>query len=198
MEEVSLMNKAMLAGVIVLGLAVPALVGAQETTRPHKAPETADSKSGAGDQAWMTKVAQGGMAEVELGKLATDKAASDEVKKFGQRMVDDHSKANDELKTLAQNKKVTLPTDIDAKHKAERDRLSKLSGAAFDRAYTQAMVAGHREMANLFRTESTSGKDPDVKAWAAKTLPTVQEHLKMAQQTTSAVGTSGTKKDTKK
>ena len=192
------MNKAMLTGMVVVGLAMAPVLAAQETTRPHKAPATADSKSSTGDSAWVTKVATGGMAEVELGKIATEKAASDEVKKFGQRMVDDHSKANDELKTLAQNKKFTLPTDIDAKHKAERDRLSKLSGAAFDRAYTQAMVAGHREMANLFRTESTSGKDPDVKAWAAKTLPTVEEHLKMAQQTTTAVGTSGTKKDTKK
>ncbi len=187
------MNRAMLAGIVVLGLAAAPMVAAQETTRPQKAPQRADNKSVMGDQAWVTKVAQGGMAEVELGKLATEKAASDEVKKFGQRMVDDHSKANDELKTLAQNKKFTLPTDIDAKHKAERDRFSKLSGAAFDRAYMQAMVAGHREVENLFRMESTSGKDPDVKAWAAKTLPTVEEHLKMAQQTTTAVGTSGTK-----
>ena len=184
------MNKTMLAGMFVLGLAVPALVAAQETTRPHKAPEMADSKSSTGDSAWVTKAAQGGIAEVELGRLATAKAASDEVKKFGQRMVDDHSKANDELKTLAQNKTITLPAEIDAKHKAEHDRLAKLSGGAFDRAYMQAMVAGHREVANLFRTESMSGKDPDVKAWAAKTLPTVEEHLKMAQETSKALGST--------
>ena len=187
------MNKAMLTGMVVVALAVAPVLAAQETTRPHKAPETADSKSSTGDSAWVMKVAKGGMAEVELGKLATEKAASDEVKKFGQRMVDDHSKANDDLKTLAQNKKITLPADMDPKEKALRDRLSKLSGAAFDRAYMQAMLADHRQDVAEFRKEANSGKDPDVKAFAAKTLPTLEEHLKMAQQTTTAVGTSGTK-----
>ena len=187
------MNKAMLTGMVVVGLAVAPVLTAQETTRPHKAPETADSKSSTGDSAWVMKVAKGGMAEVELGKLATEKAASDEVKKFGQRMVDDHSKANDDLKTLAQNKKITLPADMDPKEKALRDRLSKLSGAAFDRAYMQAMLADHRQDVAEFRKEANSGKDPDVKAFAAKTLPTLEEHLKIAQQTTTAVGTSGTK-----
>lgn len=187
------MNKAMLTGMVVVGLAVAPVLAAQETTRPHKASETADSKSSTGDSAWVMKVAKGGMAEVELGKLATEKAASDEVKKFGQRMVDDHSKANDDLKTLAQNKKITLPADMDPKEKALRDRLSKLSGAAFDRAYMQAMLADHRQDVAEFRKEANSGKDPDVKAFAAKTLPTLEEHLKMAQQTTTAVGTSGTK-----
>jgi putative membrane protein len=191
------MKKAMFVGTVVLGLAA-AVFAAQETTRPHKAPETMDHKSGMDDQEWVMKVAQGGMAEVELGKLATEKAASDEVKKFGQRMVDDHSKANEELKTLAQNKKITLPTDIDAKHKAERDRLAKLSGAAFDRAYIQAMVTGHRDMASLVRMESTSGKDPDVKAWAAKTLPTVEEHLKMAQQISKTLGSTTITRNTSK
>ena len=187
------MNKAMLTGMVVVGLAVAPVLAAQETTRPHKAPETADSKSSTGDSAWVMKVAKGGMAEVELGKLAAEKAASDEVKKFGQRMVDDHSKANDDLKTLAQNKKITLPADMDPKEKALRDRLSKLSGAAFDRAYMQAMLADHRQDVAEFRKEANSGKDPDVKAFAAKTLPTLEEHLKIAQQTTTAVGTSGTK-----
>jgi putative membrane protein len=175
------MNKAMLAGMMVLGLAMPAVVGAQETTRPHKAPEMVDSKSSTGDSAWMMKVAKGGMAEVELGRLATEKAASDEVKKFGQRMVDDHSKASEELKTLAQNKHITLPDAIDPQDKALHDRLAKLSGAAFDRAYMQAMLADHRKDVNEFRIEARSGKDADVKGWAAKTLPTLEEHLKMAQ-----------------
>jgi putative membrane protein len=136
--------------------------------------------------------ARGSMAEVELGRLATQKASSPEVKQFGQRMVDDHTKANDELKTLAQSKSITIPTDLDAKHQATRDRLSKLSGAAFDRAYMQEMVADHRKNVNEFRKQSQSGKDAEVKAWAAKTLPTLEEHLKMAQSASrGAVGTSG-------
>jgi putative membrane protein len=109
-------------------------------------------------------------------------------------MVTDHSKANDELKTLAQNKKMTLPSDIGAEHKALRDRLMKLSGTAFDQAYMKAMVADHVKDVNEFRMESKSGKEPDVKAWAGKTLPTLEEHLKMARDTNGTVGTSGIKK----
>jgi putative membrane protein len=186
------MTKALHAGIVVLGLAAaPAFAGQQPTVAAQPGQTTAYGKMS--DETFMTKAALGGMAEVELGKLAVEKAASDEVKKFGQRMVDDHSKANDDLKTLAQNKKITLPADMDPKEKALRDRLSKLSGAAFDRAYMQAMLADHRQDVAEFRKEANSGKDPDVKAFAAKTLPTLEEHLKMAQQTTTAVGTSGTK-----
>jgi len=151
-------------------------------------------KSGSADQVFVRKAAQGGMAEVQLGQLAADKAASDEVKKFGQRMVTDHGKANDELKSLAQQKNITLPADVDAKDKALHDRLAKMSGAAFDRAYMQHMLADHRTDVNEFKKESTSGKDPDVKAWAGKTLPTLEEHLRLAQDANKAVGTSGTKK----
>ena len=148
----------------------------------------------AADEAWVMKIAKGGMAEVELGKLAAEKASSDAVKKFGQRMVDDHSKANDELKALAQSKKITLPTEIGPEEKALRDRLIKLSGPAFDQAYMKAMLNDHLKDVGEFRTESRRGKDPDVKAWAAKTLPTLEEHLKMARDANGAVGTSGTKK----
>ncbi|HMD34850.1 MAG TPA: DUF4142 domain-containing protein, partial [Vicinamibacterales bacterium] len=133
------------------------------------------------------------MAEVELGKLAIEKASSDQVKQFGQRMIDDHGKANDELKTIAQQKNITLPTAISAKDKAERDRLTKLSGAAFDRAYMSAMLTDHKKDVSEFRVESTSGKDADIKAFAAKTLPTLEQHLKLAQDANKAVGTSGTK-----
>jgi len=139
------------------------------------------------------EAARGGMGEVELGQLASQKAQSDQVKQFAQRMVQDHGKANDELKSLAQQKNITLPTELDAKHKATHDRLSKLSGAQFDRAYMQDMLQDHRKDVNDFRKESQSGKDSDVKAWAAKTLPTLEEHLRVAQTTSGAVGTSGSK-----
>ena len=147
----------------------------------------------AADEAFVMKVAKGGMAEVELGKLAAEKASSDQVKKFGQRMADDHSKANDELKTLAQSKHITLPSEIGAEEKALRDRLMKLSGPAFDQAYMKAMVSDHVKDVNEFKVESKSGKDPEVKAWAAKTLPTLEEHLKLARSANGAVGTSGKK-----
>jgi putative membrane protein len=154
----------------------------------------ASSQASTADHQFIMEAARGGMAEVELGQLAKDKAQSDAVKQFGERMVTDHGKANDELKTLAQSKNITLPADLDAKHKATKDKLSKLSGAQFDRAYMQEMVSDHQKDVNEFRKQSQSAKDPEVKAWAAKTLPTLQEHLQMAQAASrSAVGTSGTR-----
>ena len=147
-----------------------------------------------GDQTFVKKAAEGGMAEVELGRLAQQNGQSAEVKSFGQRMVDDHSKANDELKAIAQKENITLPTMLDAKDKALHTRLSKLHGEQFDKAYMQAMVSDHKTDVNEFRKESTSGADPQVKAWAAKTLPTFEDHLKLAQTTDKAVGTSGMKK----
>jgi putative membrane protein len=187
------MMKTFLAGCVVLGLAVAPTFAGQQPTTAEKADRTMAYGKGS-DETFVMKAAHAGMEEVELGKLAVEKASSDEVKKFGQRMVDDHSKANEELKTLAQNKKITLPTDVDAKEKALHDRLMKLSGPDFDRAYLRAMLTDHREDVAEFRKEAKSGNDPDVKAWAAKTLPTLEEHLKLAEQGTKTVGTSGVKK----
>jgi len=169
--------------------------GNGQTTRPGGA--SASMRTSSPDHAFVMEAAQGGMAEVALGRLAGEKASNDRVKQFGQRMVDDHSKANDELKALAQTKNISLPTALDAKHKATEDRLSKLSGAAFDRAYIQEMVADHKKDVADFQKESKSGGDSEVKAWAAKTLPTLEEHNKMVQEISASlrsgsVGTSGT------
>src|SRR5262249_55511746 len=143
-------------------------------TQPTKR-DTAATKA-APDQSFVLEAAKGGMAEVELGKLAEEKASSPEVKKFGQRMADDHGKANDELKSLAQSKNITIPAS-DTKEQKLHDQLSKLSGSEFDKAYMKAMVADHKKDVNAFRKESQSGKDPELKAWAAKTLPTLEDHL---------------------
>ncbi len=192
------MMKTMLAGSIVLSLAaVPAFAGQTANTAKKNQTKTSSTASSS-DQTFVKKAAEGGMAEVQLGQLAADKASTDEVKKFGQRMVSDHGKANDELKSLAQSKNITLPSDLDAKDKALHDRLAKLSGAAFDRAYMQHMVSDHRKDVNEFKKESTSGRDSDVKAWASKTLPTLEEHLKMAEDANKAVGTSGSSSTSKK
>jgi putative membrane protein len=134
-----------------------------------------------GDRKFIEKAAEGGMAEVQLGKLATQKAGADQVKQFGQRMVDDHSKANDQLKQVASSKNVTLPTDVDKSTKREMDKLSKLSGADFDREYMKNMVSDHKKDVSDFKSEASRAKDPDVKQFAASTLPTLQEHLQLAQ-----------------
>jgi len=141
----------------------------------------------AADNTFVTKAAEGGMAEVKLGDLAKDKASDAAVKSFGQQMVDDHTKANDELKSLASSKGITLPSDVNAKQQAEYDRLSKLSGAEFDKAYMRLMVSDHRTDVAEFRRESEHGADADVKAFAAKTLPTLEHHLQMAESTDAKV-----------
>jgi putative membrane protein len=135
----------------------------------------------ASDRMFIRKAAEGGEAEVELGKLAQEKAASPEVKQFGERMVNDHSKANDQLKEVAQKEGVTLPTKLDAKDAATKARLEKLSGEAFDRAYMKDMVADHTKDVREFKNEAKNGKDPDVKNFAAQTAPTLEDHLKEAK-----------------
>lgn len=126
--------------------------------------------------------------EVELGRLATEKASNAEVKQFAQRMVDDHGKANQQLSTVAQQKSVQVPAELTGKAKAEHGRLSKLSGEQFDRAYMQLMVQDHRKDVAEFRKQSTRAKDADVKSFVSQTLPTLEDHLKMAEQTQTALG----------
>jgi putative membrane protein len=163
--------------------------GAQQPSQKPATQKTATESSShaAGDSSFDMKAAQANMEEVELGKLAQQKAMSDDVKKFGQMMVEDHTKALDDLKSAAASKNVTWPTTLDAEHKKLSDKLSKLSGAAFDREYMQAMVDGHKKVAADLRKESQSGSDSELKAWAGKTLPTVEAHLKQAETINKSV-----------
>jgi putative membrane protein len=139
------------------------------------------------DSAFVQEAAAGGMAEVDMGQLAQVKAANDQVKQFGARMVQDHRKANDELKLVAGAKGVQLPAGPDAKAQADMKTMQGLSGAAFDNHYMDHMVADHRQDIAAFEKEAKSGKDPEVKAFAEKTLPTLKEHLQLAQQAQAAV-----------
>ena len=140
------------------------------------------------DHQFMMKAAQGGMAEVEMGQLAATNGSASCVKQFGNRMVTDHSKANDEAKQLASEKNITLPTTTSAKDQSTHTKLSSKNGAEFDKAYMSDMIKDHQTDINEFQHEASSGMDPDVKAWASKTLPTLQEHLRMAQSCGKQVG----------
>lgn len=142
------------------------------------------------DKTFMNKAALGGMVEVELGKLAQQKAASEQVKQFGSHMVDDHGKANDELKQIAGAKGVTLPAALDAKHRATLEKMQQLSGASFDRAYLAEMQTDHKEDIALFEKQSRSGNDADLKGFATKALPTLREHQKMLRETMSSMKTA--------
>jgi putative membrane protein len=145
------------------------------------ATEAGPGTSQTSDQHFMKEAAAGGMAEVEMGQMAADKASSPEVKEFGQRMVKDHSQANDQLKQIAMQKGVTLPSSPSAKDEMTKKRLSNMSGDAFDQAYMKDMLKDHKADIAAFEKESTNGKDPDVKQFASQTLPTLKDHLKQAE-----------------
>ena len=143
------------------------------------------------DHDFIMEAAMGGLMEVELGRVAAQKGTSEAVKQFGQRMVDDHSKANTELMTLAQSKGVTLPTTLDDKHRSELTKMSAMTGAEFDRAYSKMMLSDHKKDVSEFEKQSTRGTDPDLKAFATSTLPTLQEHLQMAKALPGNEGSAG-------
>jgi putative membrane protein len=190
------MSKSLIATATLTGLLALAPAFAQTSTTSttgktktthHKETSTGTTAAGlsAADRKFITSAAQGGLLEVELGKIAAQKASDADVKTFGQRMVDDHSKANDQLKQLASQKGVTLSDKLSPSKQKEVDKYNKLSGAAFDRSYISHMVTDHKQDVAEFQKESKNGKDADVKSWASTTLPTLQDHLKMAQETSS-------------
>jgi len=142
------------------------------------------------DQTFVNKAAQGGQAEVTLGQLASQKASNQKVKDFGQRMVADHGKAGQQLTGIAQKKSITPPSSMTSEDEALYKKLQGMSGSEFDKTYMEAMVKDHQKDIDEFQREADSGKDSDVKAFASQTLPTLREHLKMAQDAAAAVGAS--------
>jgi putative membrane protein len=174
-----------IVAVAVAALAISAAPALAASSSKH-------GKKATTDQSFEKDAALGGMEEVELGNLAKQKASNSDVKQFGDRMVTDHSKANDQLKQVAKEKNIPLPTSLDAKHQAVVDRLSKLSGDSFDKAYMREMLTDHKKDVAAFRRESASGKDSDVKQFASNTLSTLEQHRKLAEDTASKVGVSAT------
>jgi putative membrane protein len=163
----------------------------QEATSPgDPMPAAGSATAGQGQAAnvdpstkqFVISAAGGGIAEVEMGRLALGKSSDPDVKEHAQKMIDDHTKANAELERIASAKGIAVPKEADAKHKETLQRLSGLDGKEFDREYIrEGGVKAHREMQQLFKTQAESGKDPEVQAFARKTLPVVEEHLKHSQ-----------------
>lgn len=156
----------------------------QTDTGSNKMMKSADAK-------FADDAAQGGMAEVQLGQLAAQKASNPDVKAFGQQMVDDHTKANEQLKTVATHENMTLPTTLDSKDQKLMTKLQGLSGSDFDRAYVKAMVKDHQEDVKAFQKEADKGKDPQIKNFASQTLPVLQQHLSKIQSIQSNMGGGG-------
>jgi len=136
----------------------------------------------ASDSRFAANAAAGGMAEVKLGQLAQQRAASNAVKAFGKRMVEDHSRSGEQLRETAKGESIRLPEQMNARDQAAYDRLSKLSGAQFDRTYMQMMVKDHEEDVAEFKREASSGKNKALKDFAEQTLPTLEDHLKEARE----------------
>lgn len=133
---------------------------------------------------FMATAARSGMAEVEMGKLAAQKAADPEVKKFGQMMVDEHTKANEELKSIAGKKNVALPTDL-GPHQSSLNELQNQTGKGFDDVYVRLMMSAHQNDVSAFDAQAQHSADPDVKAFAAKQLPVLRKHLESIQNISS-------------
>jgi putative membrane protein len=204
-------RKVLTAALVAIGIFVPlefrAVAQTSSPTTPQDQPSTLPNSTTApgqsstqsnlskADQQFMVKAAQGGMAEVQMAQLAAQNSSSDAIKDYAQRMIQDHTQANNQLMALAAQKGVTLPTTLDSKQQATYDKLSKLTGANFDKAYIKAAgINAHTQQAALFQHEAQKGQDPDVKAFAAQVLPIVQDHLQMAKslQSGNTTGSSTT------
>lgn len=173
-----------------MGIALAGLLIAMPAVTLAQAPAAKESKSAKlprADEKFLKSAAEDNLAEVKLGELAEQHAASDSVKQFGKRMATDHQKAYDELKQLASQKGVMMPTALDRTHQARYDRLAKLNGADFDRAYMKDMVKDHDRDVKEFQKQANSGKDPDLKSWASTTLSTLKEHQEQAKQVMASV-----------
>jgi putative membrane protein len=139
------------------------------------------------DTDFAVEAADGGRLEVELGRLAIAQGRSEEVKQLGQQMVDDHSKANQELGAIASEKNITLPEDLGEKNRKTYDDLAKKTGADFDKEYARLMVSDHKHDLEEFKKEADKGNDPDIKNWAAGKVPVLEHHLAMAESTHKAI-----------
>ncbi|WP_119459016.1 DUF4142 domain-containing protein [Rhodospirillaceae bacterium SYSU D60014] len=138
------------------------------------------------DRYFLLHAAQDGAAEVAMGKVAVEKAQSEEVKQFAQRMIDDHTQANQKLMEMAEQKDIEVPQEAGAVHEQMMQYLQELSGEQFDQAYMQEQVLDHEAAVSLFEKEAQQGQDAELKSFASETLPTLQEHLESAQQLAGA------------
>jgi putative membrane protein len=139
------------------------------------------------DQEFAQKAAEGGLMEVQLGQLAQQQAKDQQVVEFGQRMVQDHGQANEKLMAIAEQKAIQLPQELSGDAQQKYEEMQQLSGAEFDEAYMDEMVEDHEKDIAVFEQQAQAGQDPDLRVFAEETLPTLREHLKLAQEAQSQV-----------
>jgi putative membrane protein len=146
------------------------------------------------DRDFALKAMMGGMMEVKLGQFAAENAANASVRQLGQKLVQDHTQANKELMTIAGKEQIQFPREMSKEHQDLWNRLSAFRGADFDKHFVQHVIADHQKDIAEFEREAKDGQDPQLKAFAAKTLPTLREHLKLAQDVAGKLGIQGTEK----
>jgi putative membrane protein len=162
-----------------------AVLAHQENTPTAHASQSAGERraiAANNDETFLRGAAEGSMLEVKLGQVAEQRAQSEEVKKFARRMVEDHTKAIDELKAIGARERINLPTNINHQHSLRYKALEKLSGAEFDRAYARDMVQDHQQDINEFKHGAATAQKPELKDFAQKTLPTLESHLQEAKE----------------
>ena len=181
------MKRRMCSSVVLpLGLGYAVLWAQAPVTSPHLDSGSAKMMKSA-DTSFAIRAAQTGFAEIELGKLAVARAASADVKAFAQQMIDDYTRANDQLRLTAQKQAMTLPASFDSHDQSAYAKLHNLTGVAFDKAYMKAMTKDHHEDVEEFHKEATAGKDPYIKSFAAETLPVLESHLERAKSLDSTL-----------
>lgn len=169
--------------------AVGALVALAAGTALCAGPATTTKQ--VSDSTFAKKANEGNLAEVKLAQLAESKSQSPEVKTFARRIIADHTQANDKLKDAASQANINLPAHPNTKQKDTYDRLSRLSGAAFDRAYARDQVTDHQHDISVYKNEAQNGQNPQIKQYAQNTLPVLHEHLSLARQMSRAVENGG-------
>ncbi len=187
------------AGTVAFGQASTTHSNANEMNHSGSAMSQSNSaRMSTSDAQFAKQAAQANLAEVKLGQLAEQNGTNSTVKDFGKRMVNDHSNAEDKLKEAVEKDNITLPTTLSATDQATYDRLSKLSGERFDKAYAQDMVKNHTTDVAKFKHEANDGHNATIKNWASQTLPTLQEHLRLAKQMSQTVSASNSTTSTAK
>jgi putative membrane protein len=204
------MKHALQATLVASALAVALGAGAQtgtitpQTEHPNRPPagqsnaseqgaRGASQATGQSDRAFAVQAAIAGLAEVETAKLAKKRASSDAIREMAEKMVDDHSRANDRLTSIAANQNITLPKAMEAAQQRDVDRLQKLSGQAFDRALLAHERQAHREAIALYSKQAESGSNAELKKFAADQLPKLREHLEQVEKLQRQSGGSGDK-----
>ena len=134
------------------------------------------------DRDFVRTLGEANLAEIDVSRVALGKSTDDNVKKFARHMIDDHTQANNALKEVCDKKGVTLPAAADDDHRKDLVRMADLKGVDFDRSYAAVMVSDHKKAVDLFENLLKNGKDPDVRTYAEKTLPTIRKHLTMAEE----------------